>query len=71
MGGGGSVAFHAGNVLLHVFNTFLVSKLCQMVKTESKSTESSLSLTALSFAVHPVHTEAVRTVIHTVFAWKK
>ncbi|MDO8990408.1 MAG: hypothetical protein Q7U91_12340 [Sideroxyarcus sp.] len=58
----GAAGFHLTNLLIHWFNAFLVYRLAQAYagqQWQRNSLRHVPLLTALLFAVHPVHTEAV------------
>ena len=57
--GGQAIAFHVGNVLLHVAATLLVAKLFLTLGVSPPAAIGSAAL----FAVHPIHAEAVTSVV--------
>jgi protein O-mannosyl-transferase len=60
--GAGAVGFHLTNLLIHLANAYLVYRLAQAYTRQQWQRDSLRQvplLTALLFAVHPIHTEAV------------
>ena len=57
--GGESIAYHAGNVLLHAGTTLLVAKLFLNLGISPPCAIGA----ALLFAVHPIHVEAVTSIV--------
>ncbi|HLY95694.1 MAG TPA: tetratricopeptide repeat protein, partial [Sideroxyarcus sp.] len=60
--GASVVAFHLTNLLIHLANAYLVYRLAQVFvrqRWQQHELQQAPLLTALLFAVHPVHTEAV------------
>ena len=63
LGHGKSWPFHGTNLMLHGCATFLLGCICKQVFQLQKLT---CLITASLFAVHPIHTEAVRSFRHGV-----
>jgi hypothetical protein len=58
----GVLGFHLTNLLIHLLNAYLVYRLAQLFvhqQTRSAALRHVPLLTALLFAVHPIHTEAI------------
>jgi protein O-mannosyl-transferase len=58
----GVIGFHLANLLIHLANAYLVYSLAQVFiqqRWQQHELQSAPLITALLFAVHPIHTEAV------------
>lgn len=63
IGGGIALGFHAVNLVLHGAVICLVFLLVQTLFPDSRHRNSIAFITALLFAVHPIHTEAVSSIV--------
>src|SRR6267378_2464194 len=63
MNGGKPFGFHLFNLMLHAAVTWLLYLLLQTILGTSPQAKTSAFVAALLFAVHPIHTEAVASVV--------
>ena len=63
LGGGIALGFHAVNLVLHALVTCLVFILVQALLPGYRHARAIAFITALLFAVHPIHTEAVTSIV--------
>src|ERR1700704_4464946 len=63
MNGGKPFGFHLFNLMLHAAVTWLLYLLLQAILGTSPQAKTSALVAALLFAVHPIHTEAVASVV--------